>query len=156
MRSKKFERILYHEAGHATLSYLLSVGIKEISAKEGCAYVSNYEPEGINLNSVDPYKGVSREEIKKRIKILIVGQIAEEIKFGDFDGNRSDDKKALDLATYLHHKRINTILKELKKSARELIKSNWSLVESIAEIIENKKLSGEEFYNFIKEVRNDG
>jgi len=134
----------YHEAGHALAAYRFGHygGIITIVAKEGLAGSSNSEGESFDGST----------DIEQTI-VLYAG-FAAEIRYDENAnklGSLSDDERASALLKFHNETESN-----LRIKARELIDSNWTIIEAIAEKLFEYKTLEEEEWSIIIDTFDEG
>lgn len=185
-RSKKEQHlndkmiVAYHEAGHASMHYLLGLPIARATIIGTTSGVG-----GAVFGEDTESQFRTKEYYENQVKVCYAGRASEEIKFGVVtQGASSDITQAtsilddymyklgfdtsfglLDLDFIAERKFIDTSsifpsLQEKSKSLYnetvELLKSNYDIVEKIAcKLLENETLSGDEIKAILEEDENN-
>lgn len=162
-------RIAYHETGHAL------IGEK---TKQGSVSSVTITPRGNALGYMrqnpenDQYL-YTRQELLDRIQVCMAGAVAEELVFGerstgaigDIDQATNIAKKMVfaglsklgvvsqDLPTNLLYEEVAKIIREEEQEVRGYLEANLCQLQLIAaDLIENEKLSGEQFRSYLSPV----
>lgn len=126
------ERVAYHEAGHAVIVYLMGRRVLNIQ-------IFPHIVHGYNGNVIDDSDDnlSSLEDIKKTIRVLYGGVIAESIKYSSSDAKTSGigltDKGRI--AKLLENEDIEEQKEFLKEETKRLLTKNWQIVEDLAEVL---------------------
>lgn len=169
------ERVAYHEAGHAVMSYLLGVKIARASIVGTTSGVG-----GAVFHQESDSQFKTDEDFVKDIKICYGGRASEEIKFNSkSNGASSDITKAtrmlndyikrygfdnefglLDIDLLMDNTLIEAdkILDKMSylsnlfyKEAKELLESNYNLVELLAKkLLEVESLTADNIYEILE------
>lgn len=173
VKSEQEKRIAYHEIGHALISHLL---IKNKKVEKVVI-----QPRGNALGytwsiPIEEMFLYSKEDLLNNIKMLLAGQVAEEIFMGVTTNGSSDDLlRANSIAKEMILKfgmsnqfplyvetekhiipdnikaEISTILMEEYKKTKEILLLNRNNIENIFKIlIEKKEISGDELIKILK------
>ncbi|MCR4430576.1 MAG: AAA family ATPase [Tepidanaerobacteraceae bacterium] len=165
------KRIAVHECGHALISELLnpnSVSTVTITSRgHALGYMRQKTDDDIYLYTI-PY-------LESQISVALAGAAAEEMVFGDSSsGASSDFEQAVNIAKKIIfsgmskmgivdketipqeqlHKEITNIVTEQKNRVINLLKENKDILQEIAEyLINNEKIDGDAFRNYLKESK---
>ena len=168
--------VAYHEAGHATMSYLLGEPIARASIQSTVSGVG-----GVVFNEDKESVFQTNQDFENRVMICFAGRASEEIKFKNVTtGASSDITQAttvmlqyierfgfdkdfgmLDIGVLSQEHLVNSeeitnklsiMSKELYTKCKNLLKDNYQLVESLAiRLLDVETLSGEEIYKLFEE-----
>ena len=142
-----FRDTAYHEAGHAVVARYLGVPVKslKIDSSGGIVRLDNVIPESRRTGST------------KLLQLGIAGEVAEQIKFGDWNrhGVSDDRRKFHSLVQYLAGLRGRVLPGSTVASVREYHREQcleilsqpevWEWLEAVAEsVLERGVLTGEE------------
>ena len=145
--SETFRDTAYHEAGHAVVARYLGVPVKslKIDSSGGTVKLGNVIPESRRTGST------------KLLQLGIAGEVAVQIKFGDWDrhGVSDDRRKFHSLVQYLAGLRGRVLPGSTVASVREYHREQcleilsqpevWEWLEAVAEsALERGSLTGEE------------
>lgn len=172
--------VAYHEAGHATMSYLLGEPIARASIQSTVSGVG-----GVVFNEDKESVFQTNKEFENRVMIAYAGRASEAIKFNDIvtTGASNDITQATTLMTaYIEHfgfdkefgmldvgvlnrehlvnsdlitSRLIEMSTRLYDNCYNLLKDNYALVESLAQnLLEYETLSSKEIYTIFTDVKN--
>lgn len=172
--------VAYHEAGHATMSYLLGEPIARASIQSTVSGVG-----GVVFNEDKESAFQTNKEFENRVMIAYAGRASEAIKFNDIvtTGASNDITQATTLMTaYIEHfgfdkefgmldvgvlnrehlvnsdlitSRLIEMSTRLYDNCYNLLKDNYALVESLAQnLLEYETLSSKEIYTIFTDVKN--
>ena len=142
-----FRKSAYHEAGHAVVARYLGVPVKslKIDSSGGIVRLDNVIPESRRTGST------------KLLRLGIAGEVAEQIKFGDWnrDWVSDDRRKFHQLVQYLAGFRGRVLPGSTVAAVREYHREQcleilsqpevWEWLEAVAEsVLERGVLTGEE------------
>ena len=145
--SETFRDTAYHEAGHAVVARYLGVPVKslKIDSSGGMVKLDNVNPESRRTVST------------KHLQLGIAGEVAVQIKFGDWDRHDvSDDRRLFhSLVQYLAGLRGRVLPGSTVAAVREHHREQcfqilsqpevWEWLEAVAEsVLERGSLTGEE------------
>lgn len=171
--------VAYHEAGHATMTYLTGGEIGRVSTHPTTSGVGGF------VMHVEPDSQFrSKKDLLDRIKVAYAGRCSEHIKFGDdriTTGASNDIKQAtnilesmylcygfsddlglLDYQSLVKNRVVSPqmVYRELKEAANrimndtmDLLRENYRAVEALAEeLLEKELLTGEEAGEIIRKA----
>ena len=169
--------IAYHEAGHAVMNYLLKEPIARASIQSTISGVG-----GVVINEDKDSVFMTNKDFENRVLVCYAGRASEEVKFDKIvtTGASSDITQATNLMLhYIEHygfdpdfgmldmdvlsqahlvnseqitSKLSEMSKKLYSKCLEMIKTNYNLVEIIAnKLLEVETLSGDEIYNLLEE-----
>lgn len=164
LRDKEKQIVSYHEAGHAIIGMKLGVNrIQKISI------VPHGQALGFVINLPDEDKYLhTKEDLENKLKMLLAGRIAEEVKFGCYSTGASDDLKkatkiavsmvcdygmseetglmardvvSIDELTDIEKASVNKILNQAYNETKEILNSNIDRLTKMAEyLFENEEM----------------
>lgn len=164
LREQEKQIVSYHEAGHALVGMKLGVNkIQKISIiphGQALGFV-------ISLPEEDRYL-YTKEDLENKLKGLLAGRVAEEVKFGHYSTGASDDLKkatriavsmvcdygmneeaglitrdisSIDKLTDIEKASVNKILNTAYEETKNMLISNMDRLEKIAEyLFENEEM----------------
>lgn len=164
LREQEKQIVSYHEAGHALVGMKLGVNkIQKISIiphGQALGFV-------ISLPEEDRYL-YTKEDLENKLKGLLAGRVAEEVKFGHYSTGASDDLKkatriavsmvcdygmneetglitrdvlSIDKLTDIEKASVNKILNKAYEETKDMLISNMDRLEKIADyLFENEEM----------------
>lgn len=165
---KEKQMVSYHEAGHALLG--IKLGINKI---QKISIIPHGEALGFVISLPEEDRFLStKEDLENRLKMILAGRVAEEVKFGSYTNGASNDlQKATNIAmnmvctygmsdeigliarempridklTEVEMKAVNNILMKAYKDTKAIILEDMERLTKIAEyLIENEEMSIED------------